>query len=60
MSMRFCPKCDQDVEATGGYCLLGHRLKLDPPVASIGELRDEVDRAFEDLEVAAVAAHGTT
>lgn len=60
MTMRFCPKCDQDVEATSGYCLLGHRLALDPPVASIGELRDEVDRAFEEasLEVAAVAAGG--
>lgn len=62
MTMRFCPKCDQDVEATSGYCLLGHRLALDPPVASIGELRDEVDRAFEEasLEVAAVAAGGLT
>ena len=56
MSMRFCPKCDQEVEASSGHCLLGHRLALDPPVASIGDLRKEVDDAFaEALEVAAVA-----
>ena len=61
MTTRFCPKCEQDVEATSGYCLLGHRLALDPPFASIGELRDEVDQAFEEagLEVAAVSAGGS-
>lgn len=61
MSMRFCPKCDGEVEASGGYCLLGHRLALTPLVASIKELRDEVDRAFDDatLEVAAVSSGST-
>jgi hypothetical protein len=54
MTMRFCPKCDSEVEASGGYCLLGHSLALTPPVSSITELRDEVDKAFQEatLEVA--------
>ena len=55
---RHCPRCETDVEDTGGYCLLGHRLTLHAPVASLGELRAEVDQAFEDarLEVAAVVS----
>ena len=56
MTIRYCPRCKTDVEDTGGYCLLGHRLALEPPVASITDLRAEVDRAFEEarLEVASV------
>ena len=56
MTVRYCPRCKTDVEDTGGYCLLGHRLALDPPVASIRDLREEIDRAFEEarLEVASV------
>ena len=56
MTVRYCPRCKTDVEDTGGFCLLGHRLALEPPVASIQDLRDEVDRAFEEarLEVASV------
>ena len=61
MSMRFCPKCNGDVEASRGYCLLGHRLALDPPVSSIAELRAEIDQAFEGstLEVAGVESGGS-
>jgi hypothetical protein len=57
-TIRHCPRCDTDVEDTGGYCLLGHRLTLHAPVASLGELRAEVDQAFEEarLEVAAVVS----
>ena len=59
MTIRYCPRCKTDVEDTGGYCLLGHRLALEPPVASITDLRAEVDRAFEDarLQVASVMAN---
>ena len=59
---RHCPRCDTDVEDHGGYCLLGHRLALHAPVASLGELRAEVDQAFEEarLEVASVVAEAGT
>lgn len=62
MTMRFCPKCDSEVEDTGGFCLLGHRLALDPPFASIEELRAEVDRSFDEAraEVAAVVSGAVT
>ena len=30
MALRFCPTCKADVEDVGGYCRLGHRLKLEP------------------------------
>ncbi|MDQ3985344.1 MAG: hypothetical protein M3280_02465 [Actinomycetota bacterium] len=58
MAMRFCSRCDSEVEDTGGFCLLGHRLALDPPFAPIEELRAEVDRSFEEAraEVAAVVS----
>ncbi len=45
---RFCPRCNADVEDAGGFCLLGHRLSLDAPVAPMSALRAEVDRAFAD------------
>jgi hypothetical protein len=51
MTQRFCPLCATEVQDVGGYCRLGHRLRLDPPQASLGELRDEVERAFGDAEV---------
>ena len=58
MTTRFCPRCENDVHDAGGYCLLGHPLALEPLDASLGELRDEIDQAFEDarLEVAAVVS----
>jgi hypothetical protein len=58
MAQRFCPKCNADVEDAGGFCLLGHSLRLDTAMPSITELRAEVDRAFDDAraEVAQMLA----
>jgi hypothetical protein len=53
MIQRFCPLCATEVEDVGGFCRLGHRLRLDPPQASLGELRDEVDRELGEAEVPA-------
>lgn len=58
MTNRYCPKCASEVEDTGGYCLLGHRLGLSAPSASLRELRAEVDRAFEDARVSVTSAVG--
>jgi hypothetical protein len=64
MTQRFCPLCATEVQDVGGYCRLGHRLRLDPPQASLGELRDEVERAFgaevqrQDALVGAAAGRG--
>ena len=58
MANRFCPTCRAEVEDVGGFCLLGHSLKLTSEVHTIGELRAEVDKAFEDAraEVAQLLA----
>ncbi|MDQ3955842.1 MAG: hypothetical protein M3285_09865 [Actinomycetota bacterium] len=58
---RFCQKCENEVEDTGGFCLLGHRLTLDAPTASLDELRAEVDRSFEEarLEIEALVSSGS-
>lgn len=58
---RFCQKCGNEVEDTGGFCLLGHRLTLDAPTASLDELRAEVDRSFEEarLEIEALVSSGS-
>ena len=49
MSERYCPKCGTDVEDVGGFCLLGHSLKLASVTDSMGDLRAEVDRVFEEV-----------
>ena len=51
-SIRYCPTCATEVEATTGECQRSHRL----PVRSVDELRAEVDLAFERAmaEVAAL------
>ena len=51
MTERFCPGCQTDVEDTGGFCLLGHRLALDAPVASLTELRDDEDRSYAQAQL---------
>lgn len=54
---RHCPRCATEVEDRGGYCALGHRLKLDPmDGSSIDSLRAEIDQVFEAarLEVSGV------
>ena len=58
MSERYCPKCQTDVEDVGGFCLLGHSLRLRPITASLDELREEVDRAFEEVRVQVAAVTG--
>jgi hypothetical protein len=52
MTTRFCPGCRSEVEDTGGFCLLGHRLALEAPVASLTALRAEVDDHFESSDLA--------
>jgi hypothetical protein len=54
MSFRHCPRCGTEVEDAGGYCLLGHPLRLSAPVDSLKELRAEVDRALADVKAEAV------
>ena len=49
MTERYCPKCGTDVEDVGGFCLLGHSLKLASVTDSMGDLRAEVDRVFEEV-----------
>lgn len=56
MNQRFCPTCNSEVEESGGFCLLGHRLTLDAPIPSLRELRAEVDQAFEEARVEVGAA----
>lgn len=58
MGNRFCPHCQSEVEDAGGFCLLGHPLRAVAPVASLSELRAEVDRAFEDARVQVAHALG--
>ena len=49
MTERYCPKCGTDVEDVGGFCLLGHSLKLAAVTDSMNDLRAEVDRVFEEV-----------
>jgi hypothetical protein len=58
VSDRFCPQCRSEVEDAGGFCLLGHPLRSVAPVASLSELRAEVDRAFEEARVQVARALG--
>lgn len=58
MSERYCPKCQTDVEDVGGFCLLGHSLRLRPITESLDDLRAEVDRAFEEVRVQVAAVTG--
>ena len=58
MPERYCPKCATDVEDVGGFCLLGHDLRLRPITASMDDLRAEVDRAFEEAKVQVAAITG--
>ncbi|MGH2806787.1 MAG: hypothetical protein ACRDKT_05890 [Actinomycetota bacterium] len=51
MHVRFCPRCRADVEDVGGFCLLGHPLAVPAQDDPIADLRSEVDRAFEKVQV---------
>jgi hypothetical protein len=48
MAQRFCSRCNAEVEDAGGYCLLGHDLRLEAPVDSLKALRAEVNRTFDE------------
>ena len=48
MALRFCHRCACEVEDVGGFCLLGHPLRLEPPIPSLSHIRDEFDRALEE------------
>jgi hypothetical protein len=58
MANRFCTRCNAEVEDTGGYCLLGHNLRLEAATDTLSALRAEVNRTFDEArdQLAAVAA----
>ena len=65
MSSRvFCNRCNAEVEDTGGFCLLGHRLSAlappppPPPPPVMSDLAEAVTEAFDEAQekVAALAA----
>lgn len=58
MTERYCPKCQAEVEDVGGFCLLGHSLRLRPITETMDEIRAEVDRAFEEARVQVAAITG--
>ena len=59
MSERYCPKCRTAVVDVGGFCLLGHDLRLRAATdATMNDLRVEVDRAFEQARVQVAAITG--
>ena len=47
---RHCMSCDADVEDAGGYCLLGHPLRLNMETSSMADLKAEVEAAFETAQ----------
>jgi hypothetical protein len=53
---RHCARCATEVEDRGGFCALGHPLKLGSVDGSIDSLRAEIDEVFEAarLEVSGV------
>jgi hypothetical protein len=60
MAERYCPSCGTDVEDAGGFCLLGHPLRLRSmtEAETLGDLRAEVNKAFEDVKVQVEEALG--
>jgi hypothetical protein len=53
VTVRYCKVCAGDVEEVDGHCLLGHALKLAPPIPSVAEMRDEVSRALGEARIEA-------
>ncbi len=54
MAHRFCHRCGSDVEDTGGFCLLGHRLAPvfdapppPPPPPAMDDLTAQVESVFD-------------
>ena len=56
--LRFCPTCGTDVEDVGGFCRLGHSLRVSAPTADLSTLKAEVDAAFEEAKLEVAAALG--
>jgi hypothetical protein len=48
MTHRFCTRCQAEVEDAGGFCLLGHSLRLEAATDSLSALRAEVNRTFDE------------
>jgi hypothetical protein len=60
MAERYCTSCGTDVEDAGGFCLLGHPLRLQAmtDAETLTDLKAEVDKAFEDVKVQVEEALG--
>ena len=60
MADRYCPSCGTDVEDAGGFCLLGHPLRLQAmtDAETLTDLRTEVHKVFEDAKVQVEEALG--
>jgi hypothetical protein len=56
MSTRFCTRCNVEVDDTGGFCILGHSLALQPMTKDLAHLRIELDEAFEQARREATGA----
>jgi hypothetical protein len=58
MTLRFCAKCAAEVEDVGGFCLLGHPLRLEAPIPPGADMRKEVDRALGGIRAVPPPARG--
>ena len=66
-SQSFCSRCNAEVEDTGGFCLLGHRLSAlapppPPPPPVMSDLSEAVAEVFDEAQekVAALASSEAT
>ena len=59
MTTRYCHKCAAEVQDHGGYCLLGHSLRLASAVEPLGDLKAEVDAVFEEARTEVASALAT-
>ncbi len=61
-SRAFCKRCAAEVEDSGGYCLLGHRLSAlappppPPPPPAMSDLRQAVAEVFEEAHAQVIAS----
>jgi hypothetical protein len=51
MTLRFCPRCIAEVENVGGFCLLGHPLRLDPLIPSVADIRAQVYESMDEVRL---------
>ena len=60
MARRYCLRCSSEVEDVGGFCLLGHPLKLDPAIPSVAHIRDRVNQARDAVRAVGISgAHSS-